>query len=64
MTIDYLITLHKPSKHDVGDIVCFKKSVGWRGYTYFLRPLEKSRYRPRCFFTLKRSSEILIVSDR
>jgi hypothetical protein len=30
--------------------------------TYFLRPLEKSRYRARCFFTLKRSLEILIVS--
>jgi hypothetical protein len=64
MTIDYLIPLHKPSKRHVGDIVYLKKSVGSRGYTYFLRPLEKSRYRPRCFFALKRSLEILIVSDR
>ncbi len=31
---------------------------------YYLRPLEKSRYRAQCFFTLKRSLEILIVSDR
>jgi hypothetical protein len=29
-----------------------KKSVGSKGYT-FLGPLETSRYRPRCFFTLK-----------
>jgi hypothetical protein len=36
MTIDYLIPLHKPSTHHVGDIVYLKKSVGPTGYTYFL----------------------------
>jgi hypothetical protein len=40
MTIDYLIPLHKPLTRHVGDIVYLKKSVGSRGYTYFLRPLE------------------------
>ncbi len=28
-----------------------KKKLGSRGYTFFLRTLEKSRHRPRCFFT-------------
>jgi hypothetical protein len=64
MMIDYLIPLHKPSTCHVGDIVYIKKSVGSRGYTFFLRPLEKSRYKPQCFFTLKQSLEILIVSER
>jgi hypothetical protein len=64
MTIDYLIPLYKPSTRHVGDIIYLKEFVGSRGYTFFLRPLEKSRYRPQGFFTLKRSLEILIVSDR
>jgi hypothetical protein len=31
---------------------------------YNLRPLEKSCYRARCFFTLKRSLEIMIDNNR
>jgi hypothetical protein len=32
-----------------------------RPSTFYLRPLEKSRYRAGCFFTLKRSLEFLIL---
>jgi hypothetical protein len=53
MTIDYLIPLHKPLKRHVGNIVYLKKSVGLRCYTYFHRPLEKSRHRQRCFFYIE-----------
>jgi hypothetical protein len=53
MTINYLIPLHKPSTRHFGDIVYIFKKCRIERLHFFLRPLEKSRYRPRCFFTLK-----------
>ncbi len=53
MTIEHLRPKHNPSTRHVGDIIQIKKSVGSKGYTFLFGPLETSRYRPQCFFTLK-----------
>ncbi len=64
MKIVYLLPLSLPSTRHVGDIVYLKKGKDCAISAHYLRPLEKSRFRARCFFTLKRSLEIVIDSDR
>jgi hypothetical protein len=64
MKIVYLLPLSLPSTRHIGDIAYLKKGQDRAVTAYNLRPLEKSRYGARCFFTLKRSLEIVIDSNR
>jgi hypothetical protein len=63
--IVYLLPLYFYLGHDMSATsFTLKKRYYREVYAYYLRPLEKSRYRGRCFFTLKRSLEIVINNYR
>jgi hypothetical protein len=63
MKIGNLLHLSLSSTRHVRDIVYLKKREDRAVSAYYLRPLEKSKYRARCFFTLKRSLEIVIAEE-
>ncbi len=64
MKIVYLLPLSLSLTRQLATSFTLKKGQDRAVPAYYLRPLEKSWYRAQCFFTLKRSEEIVIDSIR